>query len=141
MYNDSSFSSEMIKAVTAANGSSLNWEPKKQSFIAPSFNEAKYIALLCKMALTIFKEINRSAAPLEVMIYDQPAMHVHIDVSYHCVKEVICGGITPRYCPTKEIHTDGLTKILSGYSFKKFIDQLLFFFHLKVSVVQDQRVW
>jgi hypothetical protein len=106
----------------------ISWSSKKQKTVALSSTEAEYMALTqaCKEAMwlkRLLKEMKcreDEAVPLEVdniscmALAKNPEFHArvkHIDIQCHFIREkVATGEVTLKYCPTREMVADVLTK-------------------------------
>ena len=115
----------------------VSWLSKKQPVVALSTSEAEYIALstatqeviwirrlLCDLGIsldvpTTLMEDNQSA----IAIAYNPVQHArtkHIDIRYHFVREAIQKRLVEvKYCSSREMVADILTKALSKEQFKR----------------------
>jgi hypothetical protein len=123
-------------------GTAVSWSLKKQTSVALSSTEAKYIAsmhtakeliwlreLLTRLDLTTNSPTtllmdNQSA----IAIAKNPAFHKcmkHIEVRYHFLKKMVEDGkIRLDYIPTTEQMADAMTKGLSREKHELFVGQM-----------------
>ena len=116
-------------------GGAVSWLSKRQATVALSTAEAEYVSLTTMIheaiwirrllpcigekddTVTVFED-NQGA----IKMAQNPVMHSrtkHIDIRYHFIWETIADGtVTLRYCPTKDMTADCLTKSLSKGRFK-----------------------
>eukprot|EP00795_Rhopilema_esculentum_P007133 gene7133-biopygen8536 len=116
-------------------GGAISWLSQKQSTVALSTVEAEYIAL-SKAAQEVvwlkqlFREIGDNVQPITIMEDNQGAISMtknpvghkrtkHIDIRYHFVREQVeKGTLLLKYCNTKEMLADLLTKSLNRGQFE-----------------------
>ena len=116
------------------------WSSKKQTSFALSTVEAEYIALClatqeAMWIRQLFNELDQpSSKPTLIMVDNQGAMAVaqnpvnhkqtkHIDIKYHYVRESVeSGAIRLKYCPSKEMVADAMTKPLARDQFELLRD-------------------
>ena len=116
-------------------GGAVSWLSKRQATVALSTAEAEYVSLTTMIqeaiwirrllqcigekdnTVTVFED-NQGA----IKMAQNPVMHSrtkHIDIRYHFIRETIVDGtVTLRYCPTKDMRADCLTKSLSKGRFE-----------------------
>ena len=116
-------------------GGAVSWLSKRQATVALSTAEAEYVSLTTMIqeaiwirrllqcigekddTVTVFED-NQGA----IKMAQNPVMHSrrkHIDIRYHFIRETIADGtVTLRYCPTKDMTADCLTKSLSKGRFE-----------------------
>jgi hypothetical protein len=117
--------------ITLANGT-VSYQSKKQSTVATSTTESEYVAAANAVKELIWiksllKELGREdeAEGQDTLLSDSqgaialgrnPEYHArtkHIDVQYHFIRECVENGtIQLKYCPTKDMVADALTKAL-----------------------------
>ncbi len=121
-----------------ASGAAISWRSKKQTCVALSTAEAEYVALASAVqeaiwlrqlttelevnalteATTIFED-NQSA----ISLTKNPQFHgrsKHISIKYHFVRDQVTKGtVKLKYCPSKEMVADMLTKGLPKDQFVK----------------------
>ena len=110
-------------------GGAVSWLSKKQPVVALSTSEAEYVALCLAAQEAIWlrrmlTELGTSPECVILMEDNQvaialaknPVAHArtkHIDIRYHYIREAIQSGeIDVKYCPTREMNADLLTKPL-----------------------------
>ena len=116
-------------------GGPVSWRSKKQSTVALSTAEAEYVALSsaaqeCVWMRRLNSDLGNSREePTTIMEDNQsciamaknPQQHgrsKHIDIKYHFVRELVENKtIKLKYCPTKEMIADFLTKGLNREQF------------------------
>eukprot|EP00795_Rhopilema_esculentum_P007998 gene7998-biopygen1703 len=116
-------------------GGAISWLSQKQSTVALSTAEAEYIAS-SKAAQEVvwlkqlFREIGDNVQPITIMEDNQGAISMtknpvghkrtkHIDIRYHFVREQVeKGTLLLKYCNTKEMLADLLTKSLNRGQFE-----------------------
>ena len=121
-------------------GGAVSWRSKKQTSVALSTAEAEYMALArsAQEAIwikqlnvelnhppshaTLIHEDNQSA----IAIAKNPRFHgraKHIEIKYHFIREQVQkGSVELKYCPTKKMIADILTKGLPQDQFKRLRD-------------------
>jgi hypothetical protein len=118
-------------------GGAVSWRSKKQTCVALSTAEAEYVALASaaqeaiwmsqltavledrpQEATTLFED-NQSA----ISMTKNPQFHgrsKHISIKYHFIRDQVeKGAVELKYCPTKEMVADMLTKGLPKEQFMK----------------------
>ena len=118
-------------------GGIISWACHKQTCVALYSTEAEFVALseACQEASLIRKLVYDFQAKLNEPICisedHQSCLKMietgklsnrskHIDTKYHFIKDYIDKGIVScRYCPTKDMLADFLTKPLSGTRIKE----------------------
>ena len=111
-------------------GGAVSYSSKKQGSVALSSTESEYMALLHALKeqiwiLRFLSEIGYEANDQNVIYCDNqsaialahnPEHHArtkHINIQYHFVRNCVEDGRTRlKYCPTKDMVADGLTKAL-----------------------------
>ena len=122
----------MLGYIFTIDGGAVSWSSKKQSVVALSTTEAKYIAAAhaMKEALwlrTFIMEITRSlTCPVTIYCDNQSAISVskndqfhtrmkHIDIHHHFIRDAAKKGLlTVLYFPIAENLADAFTKALPG---------------------------
>ena len=116
-------------------GGAVSWLSKRQATVALSTAEAEYVSLTTmiqeaiwiRRLLQCFGEKDDTITVFEdnqgvIKMAQNPVMHSrtkHIDIRYHFIRETIADGtVTLRYCPTKDMIADCLTKSLSKGRFE-----------------------
>ena len=120
----------------------ISWSSKKQSIIALSSTEAKYIAEMHAakegiwLKSSVREIIGGKAGALTVMADNQGAISLakdnkfhactkHIDLRYHFVREAVEEGkIKMKYIPTSKNISDIFTKALPKPRFSEFVQRL-----------------
>jgi hypothetical protein len=115
--------------ITLAHGT-VSYQSKKQSTVATSTTESEYVAAANAVKELIWiksllKELKREAEGQNTLLSDSqgaialahnPEYHArtkHIDVQHHFIRECVENGtIQLKYCPTKDMVADALTKAL-----------------------------
>jgi hypothetical protein len=144
-YADSDWASDMNDCksmssyVFTLGGGAISWSSKKQSTIALSSTEAKYItgahtakeAIWLRLLLSELGQDSSSPTVLHIdnqstiAIVQNPEFHErmkHIDVCYHYIRQVVDdGALHLEYTPTQEQVADILTKGLPPASHIKFM--------------------
>jgi hypothetical protein len=118
-------------------GGPIAWKSKKQSSVAGSTTEAEYIALSAAVSEAIWLKnllqelTNKQLLPVTIHEDNQACirlsndpMHItrvkHVQVKYHFIRDKIKSDeIILKYCPTKEMLADLMTKPLVGAQFEK----------------------
>ena len=119
-------------------GGAVSWRSKKQTCVALSTAEAEYVTLAnaTQEALwmnQLITEMKNDTVPRAITIHEDnqstismarnPQYHgrsKHISIKYHFVRDhVIEGAVKLKYCPTKDMIADMLTKGLSKDQFIK----------------------
>jgi hypothetical protein len=119
----------------------VSWCTKRQGCVSKSTTKAEYVALstACQEGIwlrlldevcikqhdpTVIYEDNQGA----IQLSKNPKFHSrtkHIDVSYHYIREQVNQNtVSVKYCATKDMLADIMTKGLSKVSFQKFRDML-----------------
>lgn len=109
------------------NGTATVWQCKKQSCVSLSSSEAEFIALAeaakdVKWLRNLFCELELlDAGPTAILEDNTGAIKwetsekraKHLDIKYHFVKDLVDSGeIDLKYCPTKDMLADIMTKSL-----------------------------
>ena len=120
-------------------GGAISWSSKKQSSVAFSSTESKYIALLhalkeqiwvlCLLNVLGYNVDNQNIIYMDsqsgIGLAHNPEYHArtkHIDIQYHFIKNCMKDGKTSlEYCPTENMVADGLTKVLGSGMHKKLV--------------------
>lgn len=115
----------------------ISWASKKQSVVALSTTEAEYIALCSASQETVWlrrllESVRvRQVGPTTVFEDNQGTIFLsknpkdhsrtkHIDIKFHYVRQAVQKGeIDVRYCETKRMIADTLTKGLPKPAFEK----------------------
>lgn len=123
-------------------GAAISWESRKQRSVALSSTEAEYMALssAAKEATYISKLLNEiqlhNGDVIEIQgdnlgslqLVKNPIYHArskHIDIKYHHVRNLYESGlINLKYCNTKDMIADVLTKNLQKVNHEKFCNLL-----------------
>ena len=119
-------------------GGAVSWRSKKQTCVALSMAEAEYIALASATQEAMWMrqligEIGICQQLEPTTIYEDTQSTIcmaknhqfhgrskHISIKYHFVRDQVSkGAVTLRYCPTKDMIADILTKGLSREQFVK----------------------
>ena len=119
-------------------GTAVSWRSKKQACVALSTAEAEYIALSSAAQESLWLNqllagLTKNETEKAMVIYEDnqaaismaqtPKFHgrsKHIAIKYHFIREQVANGkIDIRYCNTKDMTADFLTKGLSGDRFEK----------------------
>jgi hypothetical protein len=126
----------------SSGNTSLSWLSEKQTCMALSSAEAKYVVACstCGEAVwlrKLFAELFDLELEETCIFYDKqscikllvnPMCHdksKHIEIKYHYIREMIQkGAVKLQYVPTDEQVADVLTKPLSRVKFKYFKDKL-----------------
>ena len=116
-------------------GGPVSWRSKKQDTVALSTAEAEYVALSsaaqeCVWMRRLVSELGKPPGEPTTVLEDNqssiamarnPQFHgraKHIDIKHHFVREqVSVGMIELKYCPTREMVADVLTKGLPQQQF------------------------
>ena len=124
------------------NGGAVSWMSKKQPTVALSSTEAEYIALTQAVKESIWiqrllGELGRQVKDINVIHEDNqgaialannPEFHAcmkHIDIQYHFVHEnVQSSQIDLKYCPTKDMVADQLTKPLCAVRHRYLVTKM-----------------
>ena len=116
-------------------GGAVSWLSKRQATVALSTAEAEYVSMttVVQEAIWIRRLLKCPGENTDtITIYgdnqgvikmtQNPVMHsqtTHIDIRYYFIWETVADGIvTLKYCPTKEMTADLLTKPLDKGRFK-----------------------
>lgn len=123
-------------------GTAISWSSKRQTSVAKSSCEAKYIAAseADKEAVWIgrfLEELHqRQIYPIPIYCDNQGAIALakhpeshqrtkHIDLRYHHIREKEEDGtIAIKYLPTKKMIADGFTKSLPSTQLNTFVENL-----------------
>ena len=123
-------------------GGAVSWGAKKQSTVATSTTEAEYVSTTNAVKELIWvkrllKELGREAKGQDVLFNDNqgaialahnPEYHArtkHIDIQHHFIRECVENGVVElKYCETKEMVADVLTKALPRETHWKFVEMM-----------------
>ena len=120
-------------------GGAVSWRSKKQTCVALSTAEAEYIALAAAAQEALWlrqltAEFKMSDVPLEattihednqstISMAKNPQFHgrtKHIAIKYHFIRDLVSDGVVElKYCPTKQMVADLLTKGLPRDQFSR----------------------
>ena len=137
-YSDADWASDLDtrRSTTGKTGSAISWISQKQSTVALSTAEAEYIALSSATQEVVWlrqllTDIGVDyAKPVTVWEDNQAAIGLtrnpvghkrtkHINIKYHFVREhIMIGSLLVKYCNTKEMLADILTKPLPKRQFE-----------------------
>ena len=118
-------------------GPLISWKSRKQQIVALSTCEAEYIALTAAVQEVMYlshlvKSIGVTYDQLPIIYEDNqgtialannPTKHQrskHIDVRYHFIRSEVNKGFDLKYCPTKEMLADIMTKPATKQQLNKF---------------------
>ena len=118
-------------------GEAVSWRSKKQTCVALSIAEGEYVALAgaaqeavwmsqltavlknCPQEAAVLFEDNQSA----ISMTNNPQFHgrsKHVSIKYHFIRDQVEKGVVEiKYCPTKEMIADMMTKGLPKEQFTK----------------------
>jgi hypothetical protein len=116
-------------------GAAVSWLSKRQATVALSTAEAEYVALtsavqeavwMRRLLQSLGEEVKAVTINEDnqgsIKMSHNPVMHSrtkHIDIRYHYVRETVSDGIIAlKYCPTKDMIADILTKPLGKGRFE-----------------------
>ena len=120
----------------------VTWCSKRQACVSKSTTEAEYVALstACQEAVWLRRLLSdigmKQCGPSTIFEDNQGAIELsrnpkfdnrtkHIDVSYHYVREQVnLDTVSIKYCSTREMVADVMTKGLAKISFEKFRNKL-----------------
>ena len=147
-YSDASFADNKDRKSSDGHlfmlyGGPIDWKASKQRTVTTSTTEAELLALAeaSKQAILwhrILKDIGYSqpespilcdnSQTLRLLTQDTPQLSTrlrHVDIHHHWLRqETQEGRISMEWCPTAKMKADGLTKVLTGQRFERFIEQL-----------------
>ena len=118
-------------------GGAVSWRSKKQTCVALSTAEAEYVALAgaaqeavwMSQLTAVLKNCPQEAAVLfednqfAISMTNNPQFHgrsKHVSIKYHFIRDQVEKGVVEiKYCPTKEMIADMMTKGLPKEQFTK----------------------
>lgn len=127
-------------------GGTVSWLSKRQATVALSTAEAEYVALTSAIQEAVWmrrllQSLGESPKTLTIHEDNQgaikmshnPVLHSrtkHIDIRYHYIRETVADGtVVLKYCPTKDMIADLLTKPLGKGRFELLRDKLGLRYH------------